>query len=129
MDLGPGARALPPLSSPCRLGRDRLYIAGQVARDGDGRLVGPGDVVAQATRCFDAVREIVERSGGTLDDVVKVTMYLTDIHDLAAVRPVREAAFRPPYPAWTTMQVSALVAPEWLIEVEAVAELALEDRS
>jgi enamine deaminase RidA (YjgF/YER057c/UK114 family) len=111
------------LSSQYRRHGRRLYISGQVARDDDGRVVGRGDLVAQATHCFDSIKRIVARSGGTLDDVVKVTMYLADIRDLHAVRSVREAAFTPPYPAWTTVQVNGLVAAEWLIEVDAIADL------
>ena len=58
-----------------------------------------------------------------MDDIVKVNTFLVDIADAGKLRPVRERFFRAPYPAWTTVAVSALVTPELLIEIEAVAEL------
>src|SRR6266542_4337072 len=96
-----------PYSQCTRVG-NTLYIAGQVAWDKNGQIVGAGDVAAQARRCFQGIKALVEAGGGTMDDVVKVNMYLTRIADSAAVRPVRESFFRAPYPAWTTVAVSAL---------------------
>jgi enamine deaminase RidA (YjgF/YER057c/UK114 family) len=100
-----------------------LYISGQVAWDKDGNVVGPGDVAAQARRCFEAMKALVEAAGGTMDDIVKVNTYLVRIGDAGALRPVREAFFKPPYPAWTTVAVSALVQPELLVEIEAIAQV------
>lgn len=111
-----------PYSQCTRVGKT-LYIAGQVAWDREGAVVGAGDVAAQARRCFEGVKALVEAGGGTMSDVVKVNMYLVRIADSAAVRPVRLEFFKEPYPAWTTVGVSALVMPELLIEVEAIAEL------
>ena len=112
------------LYSQCTRRGNTLYIAGQVAWDAKGEIVGKGDVLAQARRCFHGIKALVETAGGTMDDVVKVNTYLTNIGDAAAIRPARLEYFRPPYPAWTTVAVSALVQPELLIEVEAIAELA-----
>lgn len=109
-----------PYSQCTRVG-DLVFISGQVAWDATGQLVGRDDVVAQARRCFEGVRALVTAAGGTMDDVVKVSMFLTRISDAAALRGVREEFFRAPYPAWTTVAVAALVQPELLIEVEAIA--------
>lgn len=111
-----------PYSQCTRVG-NTLYIAGQVAWDKSGNVVGAADVVAQATRCFEGIKALVEAAGGAMDDVVKVNMFLVRITDSAAVRPIRERFFRAPYPAWTTVAVSALVLPELLIEIEAIAEV------
>lgn len=111
-----------PYSQCTRVG-DAVYVSGQVAWDKDGNVVGVGDVVAQARRCFEGMKALVEAAGGTMDDVVKVNMYLTDIAHARLLRAVREEFFRPPYPAWTTVAVSALVLPELLIEIEAIAHV------
>lgn len=69
------------------------------------------------------MKALVEAAGGTMDDIVKVNTYLVDMNDLQKVRGAREAFFRPPYAAMTTVGVASLVRPELLIEVEAIAEL------
>ncbi len=109
------------LYSQCTRVGDLLFISGQVAWDVKGEIVGRGDVVAQARRCFETVRALVAAAGGTMDDVAKVSVFLTRISDAAALRGVREEFFKAPYPAWTTVAVAALVQPELLIEIEAIA--------
>lgn len=111
------------LYSNCVRAGDLLFIAGQVAWDRDGKIVGRGDLAAQGRRCFESIRALVSAAGGTLDDVVKVTMYLTDVSRSRDLRPVRAELFQDPYPAWTTVGVHELGDPELLIEVDAVAYL------
>ena len=99
-----------------------VFIAGQVALDGAGKLVGEGDGAAQAEQAFRNLRTVVEACGGTTDDIVKITIFVTD----AAYRPALAAArqrFFPSgqYPASTYLVVSALAVPALLVEVEAVA--------
>ena len=98
-----------------------LFVSGCVALDGEGKLVGEGDVVAQARQVFANVGLCLEAAGASFADVVKVTTFLTDIGDRARINPVRQEFFGDTRPASTLVEVSALVLPEFLIEVDAVA--------
>ena len=98
-----------------------LFVSGCVALDSDGKLVGEGDVVAQARQVFENIGLCLAATGASFADVVKVTTFLTDIGDRAAVNTVRKEVFGDARPASTLVEVSALVLPEFLIEVEAVA--------
>ena len=100
---------------------DQLFISGCVAIDADGKLVGEGDVVAQARQVFANVGLCLGAAGASFADVVKVTTFLTDIDDRAPINAVRQEVFGDARPASTLVEVSALVLPEFLIEVEAVA--------
>jgi 2-iminobutanoate/2-iminopropanoate deaminase len=98
-----------------------LFVSGCVALDGAGRLVGEGDVVAQARQVFENIGLCLAAAGASFADVVKVTTFLTDISDRGRINPVRQEFFGDARPASTLVEVSALVLPEFLIEVEAVA--------
>jgi enamine deaminase RidA (YjgF/YER057c/UK114 family) len=98
-----------------------LYIAGQVAYDAKGGPAHPGDFKAQARAVFQAVKAQVEAGGGTMDNIVKINTYLTDIRHRADLVPIREEFIGKKSPASTLVAVAALAMPEWLIEVEAVA--------
>ena len=99
-----------------------VFLAGQVALDADGRLVGAGDVAAQVELVFQNVRTVVEACGGTMDDIVKITVYVTDAAYRPAVAAARARHFAEGrYPASTYLVVSALAIPELLVEIEAVA--------
>ena len=100
-----------------------LFVSGCVALDADGKLVGEGDVVAQARQVFENIGLCLSAAGASFGDVVKVTTFLTDISDRARINPVRQEFFGDARPASTLVEVSALVVPEFLIEVEAVAVL------
>lgn len=101
-----------------------VWVAGQVARDRDGNLVGKGDVEAQCVQVFENLKAMVEASGGTLDDVVQTTTYITDRPARAVVNAVRARYFREPHlPAATLLIISGLGDPEYLVEIEAVAVL------
>jgi enamine deaminase RidA (YjgF/YER057c/UK114 family) len=104
-----------------------VYIAGQVALDRNGDLVGPGDIRAQARQVFDNLRAALDAVDATFANVVKLNLYLVDATTLPVVREVRDAyvdTSRPP--ASTAVEVRRLAREEWLIEVEAVA--AIPDR-
>ena len=98
-----------------------LYIAGQVAYDDKGGPAHRGDFKAQARAVFQAVKAQVEAGGGTMDNIVKINTYLTDIRHRADLVPIREEFVGKKSPASTLVAVAALAQPEWLIEVEAVA--------
>jgi reactive intermediate/imine deaminase len=100
---------------------DLLFVSGCVPVDGDGRLVGGDDVVAQARQVFANVGSILEAGGATFADVVKVTVYVTDIADRTRINPVRQEVFGDARPASTLVEVSALAIPGAKLEVEAVA--------
>jgi reactive intermediate/imine deaminase len=98
-----------------------VFCAGGVAYDANGDLVGDGDIVAQTRQVMENLRQALAAAGATFDDVVKVTNYVTDAELWRQVLPVRAEYLREPYPASTFVEVSALMFPELLIEIEAVA--------
>lgn len=100
-----------------------LFVSGQVALDPRGNLVGEGDMVRQTEQVFDNLKAVLEANGGTFEDVVKISTFLTDMSQLQAVRDVRGRYLADPPPASTTVEVSSLFRPEALIEVEVVAAL------
>ena len=100
---------------------DLLFVSGVVPVDAERQLVGGDDVVAQARAVFANMGEILAAAGCTFADVVKVTVFLTDVDDRPLVNPVRQEVFGEARPASTLVEVSALVIPGARIEVEAVA--------
>jgi reactive intermediate/imine deaminase len=98
-----------------------LFVSGIVPVDEERRLVGGDDVVAQARCVFDNMRDVLAAAGCTFADVVKVTVFVTDVGDRAAINPVRQEVFGNARPASTLVEISALVIPGAKIEVEAVA--------
>ncbi|MEW6671355.1 MAG: RidA family protein [Thermodesulfobacteriota bacterium] len=100
-----------------------LYIAGQVAKDGCGKLVGLGDFEIQARQVFTNLKNILEEAGGSLQHIVKMTTFLTHFNYREAFRNVRQEFFTEPFPPHTFLVVQSLAMPEYLIEVEAVAVL------
>jgi 2-iminobutanoate/2-iminopropanoate deaminase len=100
------------------------YIAGQVAFDSAGTLVGPGDFEAQAARVFANLRIALASVGASFGDVLKTTTYITDLKNLAALREIRGRHFSAAHPpANTLVQVASLARPDLLLEIEAIAEL------
>jgi len=100
-----------------------LFVSGFVPVDGEGRLVGGDDVVAQVRQVFANLGAVLAAAGATFADVVKVTVYLTDIADRARINPVRQEVFGDTRPASTLVEVSALVVRGAKVEIDAVALL------
>lgn len=100
-----------------------LFLSGQVAYDKDGGVLHRGDFKGQAREAFRCLKALVEAQGGTMQDLVKLNTYVTDVRYRADLLPVREEFFGRKGPASTLVQVSALAHPDWLIEVEAIAVL------
>jgi len=98
-----------------------LFVSGIVPVDAERELVGGDDVVAQARAVFANMQDVLAAAGCTFADVVKVTVYLTDIEDRPLVNPVRQEVFGATRPASTLVEISALVIPGTRIEVDAVA--------
>ena len=102
-------------------GGHTTWTAGQVAFDEDGNVVGKGDIVAQTRRVFQNLAVVLAEAGATWGDVVKLNYFVTDLARLQEIREVRNEFLDPDrLPASTLVQVSALAAPELLIEVEAI---------
>jgi enamine deaminase RidA (YjgF/YER057c/UK114 family) len=98
-----------------------LFLAGQVAYDKDGAVAHRGDFKAQARECFKALKALVEAQGGTIQNIVKLNTYITDIRYRADLIPVREEFFGKKGPASTLVAISSLAHPDYLIEIEAIA--------
>jgi reactive intermediate/imine deaminase len=98
-----------------------LWISGQVALDKDGKLVGKGDLRAQAVQVLENIKAILADSAATMDDIVKVTVYVTDIRAFNDITDIREQYFPKDGPSSVICEVSALAWPEFMIEIEAVA--------
>lgn len=114
-----GARPLGPYSPAMRAG-PFLFISGQIAVGPDGKVRGTAG--EQAWECLERLREVLEAAGAGLGDVVKVTVYLTDMHDFAAVNEVYSRYFPADPPARSCVQVAAL--PKGArVEIEAIAYL------
>jgi 2-iminobutanoate/2-iminopropanoate deaminase len=98
-----------------------LHVSGQIANDADGSIVGPSDLRAQTEQVFRNIERILEANGAGFEHVVKLQTFLTTLDDLAASREVRATFIPKEPPASTAVQVVALVVPEAMIEVDAVA--------
>jgi reactive intermediate/imine deaminase len=102
---------------------DLLFISGVPPLDAEGRLVGGEDAAQQTRQIFENMRLILEAAGADFDDILKVTVYLTDIADRSAINPVRKEYFKEARPASTLIEVSALAVPGMKVEIEAVVGL------
>jgi enamine deaminase RidA (YjgF/YER057c/UK114 family) len=102
-----------------------IFIAGQTALDSEGIVVGIGDFAAQAERVFDNPGIALRTAGCSAANVVKMTVFLTDMSNLSSYREARNRFFAtvspPAAPAVTLVEVSQLYGPHFLIEVEAIA--------
>ncbi len=108
------------LSEPGRL----LFISGMVARTRDGNVVGEGDYTAQTRQVCENIKAAVEAVGGTLADVVQVSVFVLDLDAFAEIHAVRRTYFPELPPASTMVEVSRLVDRRCLIEMNAIAVLA-----
>lgn len=97
-----------------------VWVAGTTAMT-EGGPVGVGDAHAQAKQALRTIAEALERAGARLDDVVRTRMYVTDIGDWEAVARAHAEAFGAVRPAATMVEVSRLIAPELLVEIEVEA--------
>jgi reactive intermediate/imine deaminase len=99
-----------------------VFVSGQVARGIDGQLVGRGDIRAQTRKVLENTRSVLTEAGATMDDVVKVTVFVTNLAEhFSAIHEIRAEFFSSDYPASTLVEVSRLVDPDMLIEIEAIA--------
>ena len=114
----------PPHSwSPALRVGDHVYIAGQVAVNSKGKSVGRADALAQGRQVFRNIKALVEQAGGSMEDLVKITVYLTDIRHSEEVRQARNEFIKGEPPTSTLLVVTALASPYFLVEIDAVAVL------
>ena len=100
-----------------------LYIAGQVAMDVQGRLVGKGDFEAQARQVYTNLQNILQEAGGGLKNVVKMTTFLTHYGNVETYRKMRKEFFGDLMPPNTLLMIESLASPDLMMEVEAIAVL------
>ncbi len=102
-----------------------IYIAGQIAFDKDGNVVGAGDMKAQAEQVFRNLEAALSAAGAKFADVVKMNTHVTDMEKAPAVREVRARYFGEATPASTLVQVVRLARPELMLEIEVIAAVPL----
>lgn len=100
-----------------------VVVSGLTAKDGEGRTVAPGDAAAQADHILGAIDAILRAAGGSIEDTIKLTVYLADRADAAGIGKARARWFTsPPLPA-STMVGATLMSEDQLVEIEAIAAL------
>ena len=102
---------------------DILFVSGLTAHDAEGKLVGGTDAAAQTRQILVNLNRVLDAAGATMADVLKVTVFLTNIDDRAAINPVRQEFFGSARPASTLIEVSRLALPDMKVEIEAVVGL------
>lgn len=102
---------------------DLLFVSGLTAHDEHGRLVGEGDAGAQTRQILDNLKKVLDAAGAGFADILKVTVFLTDIEDRAKINPARQEYFGAAKPASTLVEVSRLALPGMKVEIEAVVGL------
>ncbi len=115
-----GVAPNPNLSPGMRVG-NMLYVSGHVGTDASGNI--PEGCEAQSRQVMANIRGVIEAAGGRMEDVAKITCFLTNMDDYAAYAKVRLETWPSDPPASSTVGVSALVRPELLVEVEAIVRL------
>lgn len=101
-----------------------VFISGMTARRADGTIAGVGDVEAQTRQVCENLKSAVNAAGGTLDDICRVDVYVRNIEHFDVIHKVRREYFNPPLPASTLVEVTKMVSPDYLIEINAIAVLA-----
>lgn len=109
--------------SNCLLADGIAYVSGMTARGTDAKVLAGMDEYEQSKLIFSKIKAMIEAAGGTMADVVKITVFVTDIKNNVKVWAARKEFFTGDFPASSLVEVSALAAPEILVEIEAVAHI------
>ena len=115
--------AAPGTWSNCRVHGDQVFIAGMTAGDGQGGMLGDGSTYSQAKETFTKIRHLIEAAGGTMNDIIRVDIYVTDIKQREEVWKARREFFTGDFPTSTLVEVRALATPQLLVEVNAIGFL------
>lgn len=113
--------AIGPYSQAVRSGQ-LVFMSGQIPLDPQTMQIVEGGIEAQARQVFDNLAAVAAAAGSSLNDSIKLTIYLTDLQDFGAVNEVMQTYFREPYPTRSTIQVAALPC-QALIEIDAILVL------
>ncbi len=100
-----------------------VFISGMTARVADGSIAGLGNIEVQTRQVCENVKAAVEEAGGTLDDIVRVDVYVRNMEHFDAIHKVRREYFKAPAPASTMVEVCKFTSPDYLIEMNAIAVL------
>lgn len=98
-----------------------IFTTGQIALDKDGNVLYPDDPAKQTEFIYQSLQTILKEAGATLDDVVKTTVFLTDMNDFPKISPIRNKYFKQAEPVSTLVEVSKLVKPGCRVEIEVIA--------
>jgi enamine deaminase RidA (YjgF/YER057c/UK114 family) len=100
-----------------------IWVSGQLSFDEKENFVGKGDMRAQTEQVLKNIKSVLEKLGGTMDDIVQVTVFVKEMGTLKDIHDVRLKYFREPYPTSTLIEVKGFVHPDALIEMNALAAL------
>lgn len=103
-----------------------VWVSGQVAFDDQGNIVGQGNMGIQTEKTFENMKSVLEKVGGTLDDVVNMNVFVKEMDTMNVIHDIRLKYFNKPYPTSTTVQITDFVLPDILIEIDAQAVITLK---
>ena len=98
-----------------------VFISGMTSRRADGTIAGVGDIEAQTRQVCENLKAAVEAAGGTMDHICRVDVYVRNMEHFDKIHKVRREYFKHPAPASTMVEVTKMVSPEYLIEINAIA--------
>ena len=98
-----------------------IFIAGQIAVDEQGNTVRPNDAAGQTRFIFEKIKALLAKADASVNDLVKINIYITDIKDVTSVREVRNSYLKEALPVATLLEVNATVRPDCCVEIDAVA--------
>ena len=107
----------------CKVCGDQIFISGMTAHDLAGNVVGDGSMYDQSKQAFRKIEHLMKAAGGKMNDIIKVTIFVTDIKQREEVWRAREEFFSGEFPCSTLVEVSGLATPQLLVEIEAVGFL------
>jgi 2-iminobutanoate/2-iminopropanoate deaminase len=100
-----------------------VFISGMTARRADGSIAGVGDIEVQTRQVCENLKAAVEAAGGSMDDIVRVDVYVRNMEHFDAIHKVRREYFKAPAPASTMVEICKMTSPDYLIEINAIAVL------
>ena len=120
----PNVKEAPPGTwSNCRVFGNQVFVAGMTANDSKGGMLGDGSMYSQAKETFGKIKYLMEAAGGTMNDIIRVDIYVTDIKQREEVWKARKEVFTGDFPTSTLVEVRALATPQLLVEVNAIGFL------